>query len=273
MRGKTADVEKIRQYYNNGAEHEWDRHDRHRFEFPVTMRYLRKYLPPSSKILDVGGGPGRYSIELTKLGHKLTLFDLAEENVRLAKKMADEQGIRLSRTCVGDARDLSVFKDNSFDAILVFGPLYHLNREEDRKKVIEEALRVLKPGGILAGAFISHYAPLFDTARRFGNTITRERENLLGFLDHGTHIMSEEEPGFVDAYFTDPMEITPFFDSFGLEKLTLFGAESFIAQSEQKLIDLGEELLSQWIDFAYETAETPGAIYGSDHIVYMGRKG
>ncbi|MBB6480412.1 class I SAM-dependent methyltransferase [Spirochaeta isovalerica] len=268
----STNVERIRQYYNNDVQREWDRHERHRFEFPVTMHFLERFLKPGSRILDIGGGPGRYTLALAEAGHNVTLFDLAEANIAMAKEKADQMNLAVENFIQGDARDLSSLDGELFDAILIMGPFYHLSQKGDREKVIDQTLKLLKPQGILAGAFISHYAPIYDNLRNYPHTIKEQSENLLGFLKEGTHILSENEPGFIDAYFADPDEIVPFFSSFGLKELAFFGAESLISQSEMKLIDLGEELLAEWIGFACRTAETKGAIYGTDHLVYVGRK-
>jgi len=59
----------IKEFYDTHAEREWRRlfHDAyHRLEFIVTMHFLDKYLPKAGLILDAGGGPGRYTIELAK---------------------------------------------------------------------------------------------------------------------------------------------------------------------------------------------------------------
>lgn len=62
-------------FYDANTEYEWQRLERHRIEFETTKRYLDKYVSESSRILDVGGGPGRYSIYLASQGHNVTLFD------------------------------------------------------------------------------------------------------------------------------------------------------------------------------------------------------
>lgn len=55
-------MNEIENWYDNEYE-EWDRLDRHKIEFEITKRYLDKYIiKPESKIFDIGGGPGRYSI-------------------------------------------------------------------------------------------------------------------------------------------------------------------------------------------------------------------
>jgi SAM-dependent methyltransferase len=64
-------------------------------------------------------------------------------------------------TAVGDARTLDE-PDDSYDAALLFGPLYHLVRREDRLQALTEARRVTRPGGLVAGAAISRYASTLD---------------------------------------------------------------------------------------------------------------
>jgi len=151
----------IRQYYDQQAEREWERLARHRTEFAVTMRALRDHLPPPpAHLLDCGGGPGRYAIELVRAGYTVTLFDLSSENLQLAETKAAEVGVALAGYEQGTATDLSRFPDASFDAVLLMGPLYHLLEEEDRRQALTEAYRVLRPGGPLFAAFISRYAGL-----------------------------------------------------------------------------------------------------------------
>ena len=63
----TADLDATRRLYDSQPQREWERMDRHRTEFAVTLRAMRAYLPPPpAHVLDCGGGPGRYSIELAR---------------------------------------------------------------------------------------------------------------------------------------------------------------------------------------------------------------
>ncbi len=76
----------VEAFYDRDAEHEWERGDRHRTEFAVTLRALAEHLPPPpARILDCGGGPGRFSIELARQGYDVTLFDLSAGNLALAR--------------------------------------------------------------------------------------------------------------------------------------------------------------------------------------------
>ena len=99
-------------------------------------------------ILDLGGGAGAYSFPLAKKGYKVTLADLSETLLSQAKKQKEEDKVQNLVSCDQvNATDLSCYKDNSFDVVLLFGPLYHLTEKDEREKCIKEIRRVLKTGG------------------------------------------------------------------------------------------------------------------------------
>lgn len=102
-------------------------------EYAVTRKMLSKYLKPKSRILDIGGGPGRYAIWLAKHGHRV---DLSPELLKIARVKIDEAGVsaNVEEIIAADACDLSHWQDNSFDAVLSLGPFYHLPEAGDREK-------------------------------------------------------------------------------------------------------------------------------------------
>ena len=151
--------------YDADSEREWQRLVRHRTEFGVTMRALDDYLPSApAKILDIGGGPGRYAIVLTQQGYEVTLLDLSQNNLTLARQKAASARVNIAQMVHGNALDLSAFAPESFDAVLIFGPLYHLLQEAERLQVVREARRVLRGNGRLFAAFVSRFAPFRDAA-------------------------------------------------------------------------------------------------------------
>jgi 2-polyprenyl-3-methyl-5-hydroxy-6-metoxy-1,4-benzoquinol methylase len=81
--------EVVKKFYDENSEEEWRRLFQdayHRLEFLVTMHFLDKYLPRSGLILDAGGGPGRYSIELAKKGYDVVLVDISPKCLEIAKR-------------------------------------------------------------------------------------------------------------------------------------------------------------------------------------------
>ena len=123
-----------------------------KLEYFTTMSYIDKYLKPNCKILEVGAGTGRYSIALAKMGYNVNAIELIEANLKVLKQNA--QGLNNITAEQGDAIDLSRFADNTFDIVLVLGPLYHLYTTADQEKAINEAIRVCKKDGIIMYAFI-----------------------------------------------------------------------------------------------------------------------
>ncbi len=87
----------IERAYDRQPEREWERMDRHRTEFGVTLRALAEHLPPPpGRVLDCGGGPGRYAIELARRGYEVMLYDLSAACLRLAREKAAEAGVTLA---------------------------------------------------------------------------------------------------------------------------------------------------------------------------------
>ena len=130
-------------------------------EFARTKEILLEELPPApSVIYDIGGAYGEYAFFLAEKGYEVHLFDLAEEHIRLAK--ANENAAILADAVVADARSIPR-EDASADAILLFGPLYHIVEREERARCLAECRRLLKPGGKLFTANIT----CFSTALKY----------------------------------------------------------------------------------------------------------
>ncbi len=125
-------------------------------EFARTKEILlEEQPPPPAVIYDIGGAYGEYAFFLAEQGYEVHLFDLAEVHIRMAKAAPDVE--ILAEATVADARCIPR-PDASADAILLFGPLYHIVEKAERDKCLEECRRLLKPSGLLFTANITCFA-------------------------------------------------------------------------------------------------------------------
>ncbi len=263
---------RVESFYDHSPEYEWARLDRHRMEFHTTLRAMNEVIPPRSTILDIGGGPGRYSIELAKAGHRVTLLDLSARHVELAQRKARELGVQITDFVHGNALDLSRFAGGAFDVVLLMGPLYHLVEPSDRDLAIREALRVLAPGGFLSASFISRYSVYIDLLKHDPGGITGCAKRYEELMTTAVHIPTEQHPGFTEAYFIHPLEIEPLMSGYGLSTLRLAVAEGLIAPVEAAVNALQEEAFQAWVDVCYRLGTDPTTWGAGEHMLYIGRK-
>jgi ubiquinone/menaquinone biosynthesis C-methylase UbiE len=261
-------IEAVRHLYDQQPIHEWERMDRHRTEFAVTLRALRDHLPPPpARVLDCGSGPGRYSIELAKRGYDVTLFDLSPECLRLAERKAAEAQIKLSALEHGTATDLARFADNTFDVVLLMGPLYHLLEEHERLQALAEARRVLRPGGTLFATFITRYAPFRYAAADEPDFLIKHLEEAERILSTG--VLPPREGGGFIAYFTLPAEVGPLVARSGFRVVTILGVEGLVSQIEDGINALSGPAWEAWVDLNYRVAADPSIHGGAEHLLVI----
>jgi len=154
----------IREYYTKNSVAEWKRLIRdpfHRLEFDTTMLFLKKYLPKRGLVLDAGGGPGRYTIELAKLGYDVVLLDFVPELLQIAKGKIKKEKVqdKVKQILEGSLEDLSMFENGTFDSVLCLGgALCHLVSEKRRQKAVNELIRIAKGGAPIFVSVIGRFA-------------------------------------------------------------------------------------------------------------------
>lgn len=173
-------------------------------EFARTQELILGHLAaPPGRILDVGGGSGIYSAWLASRGYEAHLVDVVPRHIARAHKESPQ----IASTEVGDARSLAQ-KDALFDGVLLLGPLYHLTEAADRAQALAEARRVLRRGGLLFAAAISHFGSLFDGLARGLIDDPRFAAILERDLRDGQHRNPTDNPEyFTTAFFHRPEEL------------------------------------------------------------------
>ncbi|HEY3119532.1 MAG TPA: class I SAM-dependent methyltransferase, partial [Vicinamibacteria bacterium] len=206
----------VRDYYSSFGRREWMRLDSAEgtIEFATNCHYISTHLPVHARVLDIGGGPGRYALWLAERGHRVVLADVSPALLAIARQnvSASPASEAIEAIVEADARDLSHWHDGSFDAVLSMGPFYHLTEPGDRDCAARELLRVLRPHGTAFIALMPRYAFLRRTI-----ALPDERGHLLQaeflsqLLERGVFI--NDVPGrFTSGFGVLPDQITDFFE-------------------------------------------------------------
>jgi len=197
-----------------------------RLEFERTKDILERVLPAApASILDVGGAAGAYSLWLAERGYEVHLVDITPRLIEEARKRSAAATTPLASIAVGDARNLPQ-ADRSCDALLLMGPLYHLQESADRATALREANRVLRAGGTIAVAGVSRYASTLDGMVRGFSLDPRFVKIRDRDLVDGCHINDTNEPMyFTTAFFHRPEDLRAEMEAAGFRDVSVYGIE------------------------------------------------
>ena len=259
--------------YNSDPLREWVRLERdayHSVEFLTTMHHLRAHLEPGSRILDAGGGPGRYALQLCREGHSVVLYDAGSELVRLAtEKMADEPDSvqeRLLDALVGDVRDMGALSTGQFDAVICLGPLTHIANESERLAALREIVRVCRPGG-LVGLSVGGYLAMLRTV------VGRFSHELLNDASWERMARGESLVTGMTWHFFRADELRRLAESAGLSTLALVGCQGVVTGLSEATNDIATDPAkwSRLQPLILTLSVDPTLVDLSEHILYLGR--
>jgi len=253
----------------------------HQLEYLVTTHFLEKYLPKHGLILDAGGGPGRYTIELTKKGYEVVLLDLSPQCLGIARRKIKEAGVgdRVKEIVEGSVTDLSRFRNELFDAVLCLGgPLSHLFEKSEREQAASELVRVAKKKAPLFISVFNRYG-FFRVLLRSGESLTDSSHKEM--FREGIHRAHSRHPkafrrtaGFTDAYFFLPNEVKELFENKKVQTLTLATCEGLSSDLEEATNMLYKDRKNwrKWLKILLQTCTDPCILGLGNHLLYVGRK-
>jgi ubiquinone/menaquinone biosynthesis C-methylase UbiE len=268
--------EVVTDWFTKKASSEWRRLQRnpyHQIEFSTTMYFLEKYLPKHGLVLDAGGGPGRYTIELAKRGYNVAILDLVPEMLRFARRKIKRAKVlrRVKQFVEGSVEDLSMFADESFDAVLCLGaPLCHLLDLKQREKAAAELVRVAKSGAPVFVSVISRIGLLKTLLIRFQHEMQYAKHH----WEVGNYIPGLQGEGFTAAHWFLPEELSDLFKKQNVQILEMAGLEGLSSHHERETNKLykDQEKWKMWAEILLKTCTQPSVVGSSEHFLLVCRK-
>ncbi len=242
-------------------------------EFERNRELIGKYLPPGeARVVDVGGGTGKYSEWLAGLGHRAVMVDPILKHVKLAQKRASKMRHKFT-VQQGEARDLEI-PDEFADLVILHGPLYHLRKQSERIEAIREARRITKENGIILGFAINYTASTLVALLQ--GIIHQEGvlDMCLSELSSGHHYAPENMPGILpDACYHRPDELRSEFESAGLEVVGLHAVEGLIWLEKNYFSSRADaQKYSHLLALLKITETDPNLLALSPHMMISGKK-
>lgn len=230
-----------------------------RVEFLTTVKYIEKYLKSGDKILDIGAGAGEYSLYFANKGYEVNALELTDSNIiSFKKKLHSDMKIDLIQ---GNAMDLSNYKDNAFDVVLLLGPLYHLHNEADRQKCIAEAKRVCTPNGRIFFAFISNDMVILTELMYSSDFFIKNS------YDHETFKLED----FPFVFFTVD-KCREILSDGGINILSEIASDGLSELMHEKINAMDDISYEQYLKYHFYCCEKPELLGRSNHLLFIGRK-
>jgi ubiquinone/menaquinone biosynthesis C-methylase UbiE len=206
------------------------------------------------KILDIGCGTGRHSIELTKRGYNVLGVDLSDAQLKRAKEKASEQNLKIDFQ-KHDARNLPFSSEFDLAIMLCEGGFPLMETDEMNFEILKRAARSLKSKGKFIFTTLNGLFPLFHSVKDFLNSNNNEGNavygnnsfNLMEFRDYNTTYIEDDsgnkkELKSNERYYV-PSEITWLLKSLNFRKIDIYGAKLGAFSRNDKLTAEDFEML------------------------------
>lgn len=256
--------QELENYYNKFCEDKRLTRRHGQVEFITSMKYIHKYLKnyENPKILDIGAGTGRYSVQLAKEGFDVTAVELVRYNLGILKSKKSSV-----KAFQGTALNLSRFQDNTFHVTLLFGPMYHLYTMEDKVQALNEAKRVTRPGGTILVAYCMNEYSILTYGFKENHILESMQK---GKVDETFHVVSEPE----DLYdYVRIEDIDQMKEAAGLDRVQLIAADGPANYMRTVLNAMDDETFRVFMEYHLSTCERVDLLGASAHTLDILQKG
>lgn len=225
-------------------------------EYLTAIKYIEKYLLDynNPKILDVGAGTGKYSLYFYDKGYDIEAFELVKHNL----KVIEEKNKKI-KTHLGTAISLSKFDDESFDIVLLFGPMYHLISMDEKIKALSEAKRVLKPNGLIFISYCMNEYAIITHGFKEGFI-----KDSINSIDDNFKIISKEKDLYSYVRLDD---INYLKDTLNLKRVKIISQDGPTEYLKKEINQMDEETFNLFLKYHYSICERESLLEASRHIL------
>ena len=190
----------------------------------------------SLRILDVGCGTGRHTLELTKRGYSVTGIDLSESQLNRAREKAVNHNLTIDFR-LQDARELTFDREFDMAIMLCEGGFPLMETDEMNYEILKSVTKSLKKPGKFIFTTLNGLFPLYHSVEKFcqaqadeGNATYRSNTfDLMTFRDHNITEFEDDSGNKKtldcnERYYV-PSEITWLLHSLGYSKIDISGAK------------------------------------------------
>ena len=270
-----TDQHRIRFYYSQFEE--WERLESAEgsLEFRRACTVLDTHLRPRSRVLDLGGGPGRYAIRLATAGHRVVLADLSSTLLEVASQRISEIGTLAGAVEALDevnATDLRRYPDHAFDAVVAFGPFYHLVSHDERVIAARELWRVLGAQGLAFVSFIPRLSGIAGLIERAAMAPEQVPEGTLTTAATSGVFRSGSTSGFQEGYYPTLAELRALFEAARFELIDAVSLRSIANRLEARVASLEPTVVAEVEQLIEELSRDPAVIASGGHAIVVLRK-
>lgn len=236
-----------------------------RVEYLTTMRYIEKYLKPGMRVLEIGAATGQYSHTLAKMGYTVDAVELVQHNIDIFK--ANTQPDENVTIYQGNAKNLNMLSDNTYDVTLLLGPMYHLFTVSEQLEALSEAIRVTKTGSVIFAAYCGNEATMVQYC--FGRGMIKQ-QRYRDLIDPVTFKASSDPAELFQLYRKE--DIDALMAHFPVTRLHYLGTDMATNYMRQTIDEMDAELFDLYLQYHFAICERSDLVGASHHILDIFRK-
>lgn len=258
-------LKQLTQYYSTYDEDGRLRSKHGMVEFLTTMRYVEKYLQPGMRILEIGAGTGRYSHALAQKGYKVDAVELVQHNIDIFRRNTQQGETVTIRQ--GNAKDLHMIEDNTYDITLLLGPMYHLYTVEEQHQALREAIRVTQKSGIIFAAYCGNDATIVQLC--FGKGELKD-PNYQALIDPVTFKATSTPGELFQLYRKEDIDVL--MSDFPASRLHYVGTDMATNYMRSTIDEMDDAFFSVYLRYHFYICEREDMVGTSHHILDIFRK-